>query len=31
VAQEETYIYKIMVTDAQGVSHNYTGNVSIIK
>ena len=31
VQQEDTYIYKINVTDAMGVSHSYVGNVSIIK
>jgi gliding motility-associated-like protein len=31
IAQEETYIYKILVTDSQGNAHSYTGNVSIIK
>ena len=31
IAQEDTYIYKILVTDTQGNQHSYIGNVSIIK
>jgi len=31
IAQEDTYVYKISVTDSQGKQHTYTGNVSIIK
>ena len=31
IAQEDTYIYKILVTDSQGIQHSYIGNVSIIK
>jgi len=31
IVQEDTYIYKIMVTDSQGNQHSYVGNVSLIK
>lgn len=31
IAQEDGYIYKIIVTDAQDAQHSYVGNVSIIK
>jgi len=31
VAQEDTYVYKINVIDAQNKQHSFIGNVSIIK
>jgi len=31
VAQEDTYIYKIMVTDAENHQHTYIGNVTLLK
>jgi gliding motility-associated-like protein len=31
VAQEDTYEYKIKVTDAQNKEHAYVGNVTLIK
>ena len=31
VAQEDTYEYKILVTDSQNKQHTYVGNVSLIK
>lgn len=29
--QEDTYIYKITVTDAMGIEHSYVGNVTLLK
>ncbi len=31
ICQEDTYIYKITVTDSQGTLHSYVGNVSLLK
>jgi large repetitive protein len=31
IAQEDTYVYVIHVTDASGNDHNYTGKVNLIK
>lgn len=30
-AQEDTYVYKILVTDSEGHSHTYVGNVTLLK
>ncbi len=31
ISQEDTYVYKINVTDSQGKQHSFIGNVTIIK
>jgi len=31
ISQEDTYIYKINVTDSEGTQHSYVGNVTLIK
>jgi gliding motility-associated-like protein len=31
IQQEDSYIYKIIVTDAVDVQHSYVGNVNLIK
>jgi gliding motility-associated-like protein len=31
VAQEDTYVYKIFITDSQGKQHSYIGNVTLLK
>jgi len=31
IAQEDTYVYKIFVTDSQNKQHTYVGNVNLIK
>jgi gliding motility-associated-like protein len=31
IAQEDTYVYKIMVTDTRNNQHSYIGNVTLIK
>jgi gliding motility-associated-like protein len=31
IAQEDTYVYKILVTDSQNKQHSYVGNVTLIK
>jgi gliding motility-associated-like protein len=31
ISQEDTYIYKITVRDAQGIPHSYIGNVTLVK
>jgi gliding motility-associated-like protein len=31
VAQEETYIYKIFITDSRNKQHSYVGNVTLLK
>lgn len=30
-AQEDTYVYKILVTDSEGKQHTYIGNVTLLK
>jgi gliding motility-associated-like protein len=31
ICQEDTYIYKITLTDAAGIQHAYIGNVNLLK
>jgi gliding motility-associated-like protein len=31
ICQEDTYVYKINVTDSQNNSHSYIGNVNLLK
>lgn len=31
VAQEDTYVYMINITDSQGIAHHYVGRVSLLK
>lgn len=31
IGQEDVYIYKIMVTDAENAQHSYVGNVTLLK
>jgi len=29
--QEDTYIYKILITDSEGNNHTYVGNITLLK
>jgi gliding motility-associated-like protein len=31
ICQEDTYVYKITVTDSEGIRHSYIGNVTLLK